>query len=156
MSQIALFLITDEKTVVDACQGWVPPLDRPRTKQHTNPFTGEVSQVKTLVSAELDDLADPTIEEIKTGLKLEARDRLAKAQPLCVEFKVHSRVSDILRNARPFLYGDVHGAVHEIKRIAPDDEAAILQYFSDEAGPLVDERERRGRNLSIFVYIYSS
>jgi hypothetical protein len=156
MSQEALFLITDEETLRDACQGWMPPLDRPRSKKHENPFTGEISEVKTRVPEELDqDHGEPTIEEIEAGLEYRVLDRLSKAQPLCIEFTVPRTMHDVLKSSPPFLYGGVHGELHQIKRVERDKENEMLQYFGNQAGPWIDEQRRRAKGLSLFVYIFS-
>jgi hypothetical protein len=158
MSQQALFLITTEKTVRDACKGWLPPLKEPQTRRRENPFTGKMYEVETRVPDEIErsDLNEPTIEELEAGLTNTAFfDQLSKAKPVCVEFTLSSEVYDIWKEAPPFLYGAIHGEVHEVVQFKPEQEAEILEHFTSEAGTWVDAEKRRGSNLSLFGYMYS-
>ena len=156
MSQQALFLITPEQTVRDACQGWVPPLERARTKRHLNPFTGEMSDVVTRVPAELDDnLGELTIEEIEAGPEHAVFKALEKAKPLCIEFTIPRYMREAVQSAPVFLYGGVHGELHEIRRVEPDQEAAMLEFFPEQVDEWKDERKRRERELQMFIYVYS-
>jgi hypothetical protein len=156
MSQQALFLITPESTVREACRGWVPPLPRPRTKKHTNPFTGEVSEVVTRVPAELEvDLGDPSVEEIEAGLKDPVFEALKKARPVSIEFTIPQYMREAIKNAPVFLYGGVHGEVHEIKRVEPSREGEMLEFFPGQVDEWKDDRKRHVKGASLFVYVYS-
>jgi hypothetical protein len=156
MSQQALFLITTENLVRDACRGWKPPLARARMKKHTNPFTGEVSEVSTRVPAELeDDLAEPSVEDIEAGLEFPVFDALAKARPVSIEFTIPQYMREAIKSAPVVLYGGVHGEVHEIKRVEPSRETEMLEFFPGQVDEWTDERKRREKGLSLFVYVYS-
>jgi hypothetical protein len=155
MSLQALLLITDDRSVLSACPNWMPPLAQPRTKRSTNPFTGSAYEVETLVPDELETtLREPTVEEIEAGMEDEAFTRLSNVKPVAVEFTVSHAFYELIKDSAPFLYGDVHGEVHEIKRIEFEKEAAVLQHFTHLTGPWMKREHRRDNGLSLFTYIY--
>jgi hypothetical protein len=156
MSLSALFLIADERYVRSACPGWMPPLDQPRTKKSINPFTGNAYEVDTRVPEELErSLREPSVEEIETGLEYRVFDQLSKTQPVAEQFTVSNDLYIIYKDTPPFLYGDVHGEVQEIKRIEPGNEGAVLEHFAHLTGRWMDEQYRRAKGLSLFIYIHA-
>src|SRR5262245_8341698 len=156
MSQSALLLITDDKTVLSACQGWIKPLAKPRVKKSTNPFTGEAYETETLVPEELEsNLSEPTIEDIRKGLEFQALNQLSNSQPVAVKFTLSSELFDIIEDSPLFLVGDAHGEVHRIRRIEPEKETAVLEHFSHVADPSTQDKVRRSKGLSVFIYIYN-
>jgi hypothetical protein len=156
MSLEAFFLITDERTVLNACQGWMPPLAQPRSVARTNPFTGTVYEVNTLVPEKLEsNLREPTFEDIETGLEDKVHDQLSKSRPLAVVFTVSHDFYEMIKETPPFLYGDVHGEVHEIKRVEREKEAAVLQHFQHLSGDFMEDGKRHAEGLSLFIYIFA-
>ena len=119
------------------------------------PVHGHAYEVETLVPEELEkSLREPTVDEIEAGLEYKAFERLSNVKPVAVEFTVSHAFYEMIKDSAPFLFGDVHGEVHEIKRIESEQEAAVLRHFTHLAGPWMEGEYRRNKGLSLFIYIY--
>jgi hypothetical protein len=148
MSQFAILLVTDEKTVEGACRGWVRPAEKPVTKTMTNPFTREPVLVTSYVPPDFDDDVDcATLIEVYNDLK--------RAKPVCIDFQLSSLLrADFADGNTPFLIGNDEIGVVRIDRISRDKEAKVVKHFANELGPYASEEARRSQDLSMFLLVY--
>ena len=76
---------------------------------------------------------------------------------MTAEFTVSHAFYEMIKDSPPVSsIDDVHGEVHEIKRMESEQEAAVLQHFTHLAGPWMELRRItdviRACRCSIYIY----